>query len=179
MAGAKAGIVASWKEKMLDYEIETVAQICPKLTQFLCWKEKMLDYEIETPFSSQDPQSACFRWKEKMLDYEIETTHPNLWVTSRLALKRKDARLRDWNGVSTFLQTIRTISLKRKDARLRDWNNSQICDRHFFNAICVEKKRCSITRLKQADSLNLPTDPADKLKRKDARLRDWNIEKIP
>ena len=38
----------SWKEKMLDYEIETWRSIIVLPIPSNSWKEKMLDYEIET-----------------------------------------------------------------------------------------------------------------------------------
>ena len=38
------------------------------------WKEKNLDYEIETSFS-HSINSPIDTWKEKNLDYEIETVH--------------------------------------------------------------------------------------------------------
>ena len=89
----------SWKDKILDYEIETNRQV------FLCfrepvftWKDKILDYEIETNlrgnqvFGSSQLEKIRFSitrlkqtaktkiptrlfvtWKDKILDYEIET----------------------------------------------------------------------------------------------------------
>ena len=65
----------AWKEKILDYEIETEFPF-PALQRWLAtWKEKILDYEIETVWigipTLTKPQAT---WKEKILDYEIETT---------------------------------------------------------------------------------------------------------
>ena len=41
-------IVVPWKEKILDYEIETRLFSCCDFLLSLPWKEKILDYEIET-----------------------------------------------------------------------------------------------------------------------------------
>ena len=142
-------IMNCWKEKMLDYEIETkvlATRTEPDGTQVekkrcsitrlkrfrhregcglerRCWKEKMLDYEIETSECDRYSLLICRRWKEKMLDYEIETQKANRLSDWETLLKRKDARLRDWNF---------TFSIKASALVFR-----------------VEKKRCSITRLKQ------------------------------
>ena len=40
----------------------------------MTWKEKNLDYEIETKFLEDMPAAITETWKEKNLDYEIETT---------------------------------------------------------------------------------------------------------
>ena len=113
----------SWKEKNLDYEIETwVCLRCLKQSESLekkrtsitrlkpakstaddsliaSWKEKNLDYEIETVANSGDLMAFKATWKEKNLDYEIETRE---WLfptaVCRWHLKRKEPRLRDWNG---------------------------------------------------------------------------------
>ena len=65
---------ARWKDKILDYEIETFR--C--FTFLYClscwsWKDKILDYEIETFMSVTLPSMFTVRWKDKILDYEIET----------------------------------------------------------------------------------------------------------
>ena len=74
------GGVATWKDKILDYEIET----CWHAHTLLCnrvrtWKDKILDYEIET--CREKRLHGCdlpTPWKDKILDYEIETpiTYP-------------------------------------------------------------------------------------------------------
>ena len=38
----------TWKEKNLDYEIETKFPVCATAVVPSAWKEKNLDYEIET-----------------------------------------------------------------------------------------------------------------------------------
>ena len=41
----------SWKDKILDYEIETVNMTSAVLSVAIVpWKDKILDYEIETAF---------------------------------------------------------------------------------------------------------------------------------
>ena len=65
----------TWKEKILDYEIETGAVFLAREDQRYTWKEKILDYEIETRLRRWDPlaKRTARTWKEKILDYEIET----------------------------------------------------------------------------------------------------------
>ena len=87
----------TWKDKYLDYEIETSCNpfgcgIYPSLektsisitrlkrgcgwslkTNILPWKDKYLDYEIETIEMLVGTHACCHTWKDKYLDYEIET----------------------------------------------------------------------------------------------------------
>ena len=117
----------TWKEKTLDYEIET--ELCRLgLIRLPSWKEKTLDYEIETRRKSQGAYRLHFPWKEKTLDYEIETRSRCALKPTVSSLKRKDPRLRDWNWLSLSLSEVsETLALKRKDPRLRDWN-IPLCD---------------------------------------------------
>ena len=87
----------TWKDKILDYEIET-RQPGRHRGYCITWKDKILDYEIETWSSifstsaSPDLEKIRFSitrlkqwsgrmqqhignltWKDKILDYEIET----------------------------------------------------------------------------------------------------------
>ena len=65
----------TWKEKHLDYEIETSNHQSTEGGFQSTWKEKHLDYEIETRELAVFWQMMCnYPWKEKHLDYEIETT---------------------------------------------------------------------------------------------------------
>ena len=43
------------------------------LKKRLAWKDKILDYEIETVLSTLDCYVSNYTWKDKILDYEIET----------------------------------------------------------------------------------------------------------
>ena len=68
-----AWIKTSWKDKTLDYEIETLLSGMRLTFRLKPWKDKTLDYEIETP-RLRDVLSGHRRaWKDKTLDYEIET----------------------------------------------------------------------------------------------------------
>ena len=40
---------------------------------WISWKDKILDYEIETPLSGTHTVQVSITWKDKILDYEIET----------------------------------------------------------------------------------------------------------
>ena len=62
------------------------------------WKEKNLDYEIETGQPHICHLKILPTWKEKNLDYEIETESDGTTTRGNpLNLKRKEPRLRDWN----------------------------------------------------------------------------------
>ena len=87
----------TWKDKTLDYEIETDEARAKAEPYIDAWKDKTLDYEIETgriyvrcwlsaglekirlSITRLKPLRLCvtlffFRaWKDKTLDYEIET----------------------------------------------------------------------------------------------------------
>ena len=66
-------ISPTWKEKYLDYEIETDLPDAAA-DNIRSWKEKYLDYEIETWIITFPIATVSKSWKEKYLDYEIETT---------------------------------------------------------------------------------------------------------
>ena len=220
----KCRLIATWKEKILDYEIETsykytkqgwtltlkrkdsrlrdwnvpagrcspsawltlekkrfsITRLKPHYRRETlrvqdAWKEKILDYEIET----HAERLACDRvhwwtWKEKILDYEIETTSAKRVPCAITPLKRKDSRLRDWNCFGEVLGDVGAFDLKRKDSRLRDrlklWRTWWM-----GSAFWLEKKRFSITRLKPDWRVSWLPQWDLFLKRKDSRLRDWNI----
>ena len=62
-----------WKDKILDYEIETWSNSSLPLLLCFTWKDKILDYEIETVVVFLGA-GVVIPWKDKILDYEIETT---------------------------------------------------------------------------------------------------------
>ena len=92
-------VTSAWKEKYLDYEIETAIFQWTALNKtgiylkrkvsrlrdwnkkryedtgraIQAWKEKYLDYEIETTNDWDSRSKRSNAWKEKYLDYEIET----------------------------------------------------------------------------------------------------------
>ena len=160
------------------------------------WKEKHLDYEIETCIRYRKNDKPQRTWKEKHLDYEIETCItfiPNAGVSF---LKRKASRLRDWNLCMDEQGTGGAHHLKRKASRLRDWNQNSHCiwrsrrcawkEKHLdyeietirllLLAVCpspLEKKSISITRLKRSRPRGRYHQRRN-LKRKASRLRDWN-----
>ena len=67
------GIALTWKDKILDYEIETANTDTRTVKILLSWKDKILDYEIETLQSWSLLDGRTSTWKDKILDYEIET----------------------------------------------------------------------------------------------------------
>ena len=101
----------TWKDKILDYEIETesIQDVSP--FAWHAWKDKILDYEIETcgmntannggrPLekirfsitrlklkiigSSRFGRFGQSTWKDKILDYEIETSKSQTKQTQAL-----------------------------------------------------------------------------------------------
>ena len=116
-----------WKEKTLDYEIETpVEQMYyvhdatfaplekkrPSITRlkqcnFGRWLHPTRTAALEKKRPSITrlkqrilpvPPLDTDTWKEKTLDYEIETPSQYPFVSLLSSLKRKDPRLRDWNA---------------------------------------------------------------------------------
>ena len=171
----------SWKEKHLDYEIETYLPFYEDLTGG-AWKEKHLDYEIETKLFYQELLHVLSAWKEKHLDYEIETKKIMRIVSDNFfTLKRKASRLRDWNKPPVKNTIRQHINLEKKSisiTRLKQVKNSIIGlkalswkEKHLDYEIettwryvgnrthpaRLEKKSISITRLKQptANAWNL------------------------
>ena len=165
-------LIAAWKEKILDYEIETGMPCSLMNSTCSSWKEKILDYEIETVVIC--PQTHRRAGLEKKR-FSITRLKQKCWYLKRLRtsdLKRKDSRLRDWNMRSASLSR-RPMCLKRKDSRLRDWNQWHQQMSHPKTER-LKKKRFSITRLKPSQSVS-SIFVLCCLKRKDSRLRDWNI----
>ena len=46
--------LSTWKDKILDYEIETCVRLPESLRGGLSWKDKILDYEIETSLNRDE-----------------------------------------------------------------------------------------------------------------------------
>ena len=160
----------TWKDKYLDYEIETPSSRAISHLQEHAWKDKYLDYEIETVMNAIRMHGWRTHWKDKYLDYEIETPASHLHRGIGTALKRQVSRLRDWNydvsseevaehptwkdkyldyEIETTMTNRRTLSvsvLKRQVSRLRDWN--EVVYGHWAAPLY--------------------------LKRQVSRLRDWN-----
>ena len=117
----RKALSAAWKEKHLDYEIETQKRRYT-LDSAYPWKEKHLDYEIETG------KHAFVGWPLINLEKKsISITRLKLGSTGSKILgisplKRKASRLRDWNMSPSALILPLPKSLKRKASRLRDWN---------------------------------------------------------
>ena len=138
------------------------------------WKEKNLDYEIET--SSCRPRWSHFpSWKEKNLDYEIETIPFWLLIFAQIkSLKRKEPRLRDWNYRSNMCtHCCFHASLKRKEPRLRDWNLSFRRSK-LTSPDRLKRKEPRLRDWNRRLGRNRPYRDPLGLKRKEPRLRDWN-----
>ena len=67
------------------------------------WKDKILNYEIETNRQSNRPKIYRVAWKDKILDYEVETAVNDTEADRILNLKRQDSQLRNWNKQSAVL----------------------------------------------------------------------------
>ena len=78
----------TWKDKILDYEIETSRSVFDGFMG-ASWKDKILDYEIETGDGIGSRGDSDDPWKDKILDYEIETpSWSNEFMSLSAALKR-------------------------------------------------------------------------------------------
>ena len=114
----------------------------------LPWKEKHLDYEIETSDKQylQRPSSHLKRKASRLRDWNPVNSDGRAAIDD-LVLKRKASRLRDWNSTPPRRINL-SLLLKRKASRLRDWNN--IAPSGSITLIALEKKSISITRLKRS-----------------------------
>ena len=137
----------SWKEKILDYEIETRAH-CPSVYHRLHLKRKDSRLRDWNRWWRARRISKIMAWKEKILDYEIETLNRSLnFISSPIrCLEKKRFSITRLKPVEGHQQASDLLRLKRKDSRLRDWNT------HWAGLSAadpkLEKKRFSITRLK-------------------------------
>ena len=136
----------TWKEKHLDYEIETcyvydllkrghnLEKKSISITRLKLERVIFLRFLFDT-------------WKEKHLDYEIETrSYGFVYHSANTILKRKASRLRDWNWHFRF-QTCYGVYLEKKSisiTRLKLWQDLEI----NIDPYTLEKKSISITRLK-------------------------------
>ena len=65
-----------WKEKILDYEIETNPPVFPRvLASRQLEKKRFSITRLKLPSSPLKHHYLFLAWKEKILDYEIETDH--------------------------------------------------------------------------------------------------------
>ena len=134
-----------WKEKILDYEIETCSNVLRE-RHTLSWKEKILDYEIETELSRYSVFVSSDSWKEKILDYEIETRFLFRNDTPFYSLEKRRYSITRLKLSWDVMRADAITSLKREDTRLRDWNSTAGIG--LFGWKSLEKRRYSITRLK-------------------------------
>ena len=119
----------TWKDKILDYEIETIKKVSSVYSRSWSWKDKILDYEIETsnlPSASTPVMrlekirfsitrlkldtrlamgSTSRPWKDKILDYEIETVLPFCVDSAVIAEAWKD-KILDYE-----IETVRSASM--------------------------------------------------------------------
>ena len=137
LSGVVLYVVLYLKRKVSRLRDWNISQPLPPIEIIRAWKEKYLDYEIETWYESNRVQRILWSWKEKYLDYEIETMNSRTHAACLSGLKRKVSRLRDWNflefGVSTAFPY-----LKRKVSRLRDWNLNFFY--HYFKHRGLKRK---------------------------------------
>ena len=171
----------------------------PEGSHFYAWKEKILDYEIETKLIFGDTCMLLFLEKKR---FSITRLKRSVSVDGRRHcsfLKRKDSRLRDWNQVDEFQDVSPDLWLEKKrfsitrlkrsvfslayDCRTGAWKE-KILDYEIETRICsteagigqmLEKKRFSITRLKQIGTLaNRPVS----VQAWKEKILDYEIETI-
>ena len=98
-------LLPSWKEKHLDYEIETTC------IRFLTWWPICLEKKSISITRLKQLYGGC----DQLLF---------------MRLKRKASRLRDWNKGLIIGADHHLENLKRKASRLRDWNSNQRATQH-------------------------------------------------
>ena len=136
---------STWKDKILDYEIETSTK-WRDMRGLLTWKDKILDYEIETKYWVIVGSSVTLPWKDKILDYEIETQRWwwrrwwwFAWKDKILDYEIETLKRCHWKFHIRPLEKIR-FSITR--LKLKDWLSTK------SEIVPLEKIRFSITRLK-------------------------------
>ena len=143
---------AAWKEKNLDYEIETVRCLTVRVGGVLAWKEKNLDYEIETNRDAGDRNypSPLEKKRTSITRLKPKTSSHQTWIgvslekkrTSITRLKLRTCRrahplyLKTWKEKNLDYEIETSSSrrvngsfigyLKRKEPRLRDWNKNAL-----------------------------------------------------
>ena len=140
----------------------------------LPWKEKYLDYEIET-MGGGGGSSPSYPWKEKYLDYEIETLYPISQTLKLTVLEKKSISITRLKPEVEQPPCVVRSSWKEKYLDYEIETHVTWKTRHNFSSL--EKKSISITRLKLPPLYRLDM-PYFALKRKVSRLRDWNSANI-
>ena len=165
----KASRLRDWNQWQTDHKEDSEEQT---------WKEKHLDYEIETPDMIPAVRKLLKPWKEKHLDYEIETRiSPNHALQTVQPLKRKASRLRDWNlpwscwSAMARLLEKKSISITRLKLGRIPW------EFRFYRRSWKEKHLdYEIETKTKAKNIR---GGLFHLKRKASRLRDWNKFALP
>ena len=173
-ACAVSGVVA-WKEKYLDYEIETISRTHWRMLETRPWKEKYLDYEIETWSGTLlvASNSSLKRKVSRLRDWNSSANQR--WLHRIPLLKRKVSRLRDWNEIRRIRSESFKMNLKRKVSRLRDWNATLQPPKSLHHDAWKEKYLDYEIETGARPSAELWIWS---LKRKVSRLRDWNKIKV-
>ena len=119
------------------------------------WKEKILDYEIETCHNSYVhlPNHSLKREDTRLRDWNLPPFPIDDWVKP-LNLKREDTRLRDWNILGNPVPLVAMHAWKEKILDYEIETPSSSVSSAFSDLL--EKRRYSITRLKR-ESICLPT----------------------
>ena len=165
----------TWKDKILDYEIETWGcwvVSSPLLLYLKRQDSRLRDWNVdikEIPPMTERLEKTRFSITRLKLTWIVPI------VRIAIILKRQDSRLRDWNRLLPTRTDMMPPPLKRQDSRLRDWN-AYFKDTMSYSIVVFLKRQDS--RLRDWNFLwCLESTRLLDLKRQDSRLRDWNCNK--
>ena len=182
--------------RLRDWNFEVIRQYCGTICP--TWKEKNLDYEIETllPLITRAATEGLKRKEPRLRDWNVRTGHFSSMPVGLEKKRTSITRLKHqsslrWYRVVVSLEKKRTsiTRLKRsnsasdgKDVRSA-WKEKNLdyeietgMSQHFCCwQVLLEKKRASITRLKLKKLGVCVFSKKKNLKRKEPRLRDWNL----
>ena len=181
VASGGGSSTSAWKEKILDYEIETMSMSGFVRIGLKILKRKDSRLRDWNSTITQVLRTTCTLEKKRFSITRLKLLFTVPSFCQHKLLKRKDSRLRDWNCTWSCRTRYQRFYLKRKDSRLRDWNRSvhafaeatcmgawkeKILDYEIETVpipttirVCLnlEKKRFSITRLKLSGTLCINT----------------------
>ena len=166
-------VVTTWKEKYLDYEIETgiLQSFRPRSPS---WKEKYLDYEIET--SSRRVRSFGHRGILEKKSISITRLKHVRWSPAshqHYQLEKKSISITRLKQRQADLDITEDLALEKKSISITRLK-PVIVAYTWSTKSSLEKKSISITRLKQSWRGCRHRHQSEFLKRKVSRLRDWN-----
>ena len=90
------------------------------------WKEKNLDYEIETKAVTEDPNLRNYLEKKRTSITRLKQTVREWFIIPRPILEKKRTSITRLKQIVQGPIASSYPSLKRKEPRLRDWNSKSV-----------------------------------------------------